>query len=101
MRWWLKFIGGLLTVAVLLWLVVRIGDVTLDILSSYRGEDGQRDPQFAEEAETVTRPPELWEEAGESEFKDNSEKWEMYEKTPVEQTAEELAEEARAARNDS
>ena len=96
MRWWIKFIGGLLAVVVLLWLLIRIGSMMLGVLSANGGESGSRDPQFAEEAETVTRPPELWDESGESEFKDNSANWDTSVLTPVEQTAEELAEEARA-----
>lgn len=96
MRWWIKLIGGLLAVAVLLWLVVRIGSFTLNVLSANRGESGERDPQFAEEAETVTPPPELWSEEGESEFRDNSANWDTSVRTPVEQTAKELGEEARS-----
>lgn len=99
MRWWLKFIGGLLAVAVLLWLIVRIGSVTLGVLNVNRGESGERDPQFAEEIETVTPPPELWEETGVSEFKDNSANWDTSVQNPVEQTAAELAEEAKAGLN--
>lgn len=99
MRWWLKLIGGLLTVVVLLWLVIRIGSFTLGILSANRGESGVHDPQFAEDAEKVTQPPELWEESGVSEFKDNSANWDTSVQTPVEQTAEELGEEARAGLN--
>lgn len=95
MRWWTKLIGGLLAIAVLLWLLVQIGSFTLDILSANRGGTGERDPQFAEEVEMVTQPPELWEESGTSEFKDNSANWDTSVQTPVEQTAEELAEEAR------
>lgn len=96
MRWWMKLIGGLLAVAVLLWLAFRIGSFTMDILSASRGESGEQDPQFAQEAETVTRPPELWQEDGDAEFKDNSANWDMSVQTPVEQTAQELGEEARS-----
>ena len=88
-----------MAVAVLLWLIVRIGSFTLDVLSANRGESGQRDPQFAEEAERITQPPELWEEEGVSEFQDNSANWDTSVLTPVEQTAEELAEEARAGQD--
>lgn len=93
-------LGGLLAVIVLLWLLVRIGTFTLNILSVNRGSSGAYDPQFAEEAERVTPPPELWEESGTSEFKDNSANWDTSVQTPVEQTAEELAEEARSGASD-
>jgi len=100
MRWWIRLIGGLLAVAVLLWLAIRIGSFTLDILSGSRSGPVGYDPQFAEEAETVTRPPELWSEEEESEFKDNSANWDTSVQTPVDQTAAELGEEARAGVRD-
>lgn len=94
-------IGGLLALVVLLWLVVQIGSFTLDVLSANRSGSVERDPQFADEVETVTRPPDLWSEEGQSEFKDNSANWDTSVQTPVEQTAEELGEEARAGLNNS
>lgn len=96
MRWWMKLIGGLLAVAVLLWLAIRIGSFTVDILSAGDGGSSEQDPQFAQEAERVTQPPELWQEDGETEFTDNSANWDTSVQTPVEQTAQELGEEARA-----
>ena len=64
-----------------------------------RGGAGERDPQFAEPAEVVTRPPEL---AGEGDWprlgEDQSAHWDEGEQTPVDKTAEELAQEAEAAR---
>ncbi len=99
MRWWIKLIGGLLAVAVLLWLIASIGRFGLDILS-LRGDDGARDPQFAEPAEAITAPPELYGPEGESTFRDNSANWDTSVQTPVDQTAGELGEEARRAASD-
>lgn len=55
------------------------------------------DPQFAQPAETVTRPPELM---GEGDWTgdegDPSANWDLGEQTPVDKTAEELSREAEA-----
>jgi len=62
------------------------------------GGTGEPDPQFAEPAEVVTRPPEL---GGEGEYEplpeDPSAGWDQGEQTPVDKTAEELSREAEAA----
>lgn len=52
------------------------------------------DPQFAEPAETVTRPPELMGEGeGGAPDDDPSAHWNLGEQTPVDKTAEELSRE--------
>ena len=99
MRVWIKAIFALLAIAALVWLIVKIGGFGLDILAVNRGEAGERDPQFAEEIETVTPPPDLWEEEEPKEFKDNSANWDTSVQTPVDQTADELSDEARADGN--
>ncbi len=58
-----------------------------------------RDPQFAEPAESVTRPPELIGESGDPGAEgDPSEHWDLGEQTPVDKTAEELSREAAQGR---
>lgn len=96
MRIWMKGFFALVAIALLIWLVVKIGGITLNILSANNGGTSARDPQFAEEAERMTPPPELT-GAGEIavEFKDNSANWDTSVQTPVDQTAEELEKEAR------
>ncbi|MGN0801146.1 MAG: hypothetical protein ACI4MF_00990 [Candidatus Faecivicinus sp.] len=95
MRWWIKLILGVAVIAALVWLAVRIGSFTLDFLSINGGDSGARDPMFAEEAETVTKPPELSDVEGVSRFQDNSANWDTSVQTPVDQTADELQQEAR------
>ena len=99
MRVWIKAIFALLTIAALIWLIVKIGGFGLDILAVNHGGTGERDPQFAEAGETVTQPPDLWEEEGEREFKDNSANWDTSVQTPVDKTADELGDEARGGGN--
>lgn len=96
MRIWIKAALAVIAIAVLLWLVVKIGGFTLNVLSAYGGGSGERDPQFAEEAEVITPPPELTGEGERAvEFKDNSANWDTSVQTPVDQTADELEAEAR------
>ena len=62
-----------------------------------RGGSGGTDPQFAEPAETVTRPPELEGEGRpDGTDIDPSAQWEEVELTPVDKTAEELGREEAA-----
>ena len=91
----IKLIGALAAIVLLALAVsgaVRLVKTTAGILATDGGET-ERDPMFAEEAETVTRPPELSEETG-TVFEDNSANWDAGEETPVDKTAEELAPEA-------
>ena len=57
------------------------------------GGTGEPDPQFAEPAQTVTRPPELMGEDGNPASDDPSAGWDLGEQTPVDKTAEELSRE--------
>ena len=62
-----------------------------------KGGSGGTDPQFAEPAETVTRPPELEGEGRpDGTDIDPSAQWEEVELTPVDKTAEELGREEAA-----
>ena len=95
MRWWLKLIFGLVVIALLAGLIVRIGSFTLDVLRAYSGgETAETDPMFAEEAPSmVTQPPEL--EEGSYVPRDHSSEWDTSVQTPVDRTADELGEELR------
>ncbi|MBQ8108637.1 MAG: hypothetical protein IJ124_00560 [Clostridia bacterium] len=55
----------------------------------------EQDPQFAQSADTVTRPPELMGESGmATTSEDPSAHWDLGVQTPVDKTAEELSREA-------
>lgn len=75
---------------------VRLFSGTMALVRADGGAS-ERDPQFAEPTEAVTRPPEL---AGEGEAPaladDPSAGWDLGVQTPVDKTAEELAREAQA-----
>ncbi|MBR1822478.1 MAG: hypothetical protein IJ769_12780 [Clostridia bacterium] len=93
-------IALLAAVAVVLVLIVAFaGRLLLGALSLLRADGGatERDPQFAEPAATVTRPPELSEE-GEYRLQedDPSSNWTVQEETPVDKTAAELSREAES-----
>lgn len=95
MRWGLKVIFALVLIALLVAVIVRIGQFALKIAVSSENVSAVRDPMFAEEPETVLPPSE--DEATYEPFEDNSDQWDIPERTPVDRTAEELGEEARAA----
>ena len=83
-------------VAVVL-LVLALRLLTGALRLSKSGGDATPDPQFAEPAETVTRPPDLGGEDGLSPAVDDpSAGWEAVELTPVDKTAEELGREEAA-----
>jgi len=91
--------GGLIVataVAVgLLVLVIRLVSGALSL--SGAGGAGTQDPQFAEPAEVVTRPPEMEGEAGMAQMSlDPSSGWVETELTPVDKTAQELGREEAA-----
>ena len=98
-RWTRYAVCGVALVAAILAVVLaaQLFSGTLRLLNTDGGPT-TRDPQFAEPAETVTRPPEL---TGEGEFSDwmddPSAHWELGEQTPVDKTAEQLSREAQAA----
>lgn len=101
MRWGMKLVAGLIMVVLLVWILVSIGGFTLEILNTHRGRVSEKDPMFAEAPEQATRPPELDGEFGVSTVEDNSANWDISIRTPVDQTAEELAREARDQENHS
>ena len=79
----------------LLVLAVRLIPGTLNLARS--GGSGAPDPQFAEPAEAVTRPPELAGEGAPAQAEDDpSVHWEAAELTPVDKTAEQLGREEAA-----
>jgi hypothetical protein len=92
-------VGGLIVAtvvaALLLVLVLRLVSGALRL--SGAGGTGTHDPQFAEPAEAVTRPPEMEGEDGMAEMpEDPSAGWVETELTPVDKTAEELGREEAA-----
>ena len=92
MRLWIKLVLGLVAVALMVWLVVRVGGWTLRFVTN-SADSGEADPMFADEA---TAAPDLGGTEGVAEFHDNSANWDTSVQTPVDRTAGELAEEARA-----
>lgn len=89
-------VGGLIVAtvlaALLLVLVLRLFFGALSL--SGAGGSGTQDPQFAEPAEAVTRPPEMEGEAGMVAMpEDPSAGWAETELTPVDKTAQELGRE--------
>lgn len=81
--------------ALLIMLLVRMIAGAFNLSRS--GEPGVPDPQFAESAVTVTRPPEMAGESGAPDTHDDpSAGWEAVEMTPVDKTALELAREEAA-----
>lgn len=95
MRWWIKLVLGLAAVALMAVFVLRIGSLTLNVLRANGGDTGEHDPMFAEEPEPMPTMPS--EPEDEKTFGDNSSNWDVSVQTPVDRTAEELGEEARAA----
>lgn len=96
MRLWIKLLFGLAAIALMAWLIVRVGGWTLRFVQN--GESGgERDPMFAEEtASAPTVPPDLGGEDGVARHSDHSADWDVSVQTPVDKTAGQLAEEARA-----
>ena len=94
MRWWIKLILGIAVIAALAWLAVRIGGFTLQILAGNGSGTSVHDPMFAEEPEQATQPPDLGGVEGVARFQDNSANWDTSVQTPVDQTVEELQQEA-------
>ena len=95
---WAKLIAALLAAALLIAVLIALGRMILSAVRAVgSGGPTTADPQFREEAVTVTRPPEPDEGVGLSrEDADPSASWTVEEEGPVDQTAEELAEEADA-----
>ena len=62
MRKWIALIAALLAIALMLWIGYGMCRGIVNVLGGMNLTSGERDPMFAEEAELVTRPPELPEE---------------------------------------
>ena len=101
MRIWFKLIAGLSAIAALLWILLSVGRFGLTLLRQSGGASGGHDPMFAVEetaapvGEPVVQPEEFLT------FEDNSANWDVSVQTPVDLTAEELAENARLEEADS
>ena len=94
---WIKLILGLAAIAAMALFAMRVGSLTLGVLQN-SGSAGEPDPMFAEAPEpTATIPPELTGEMDGRVYEDNSAGWDPSVQTPVDRTAEDLAEDARAA----
>ncbi|MBQ8972694.1 MAG: hypothetical protein IJ074_06400 [Clostridia bacterium] len=78
----------ILLLAFVLYLIVR---GVSSVLRANANSTGIPDPMFAEEIETVTIPPDLIEMDGAYASSDNSAQWDTSVQTPVDQTADELA----------
>ena len=75
MRLWIKLVLGLAAVALMVWLVVRVGGWTLRFVTN-SADSGETDPMFADEATAApTIPPDLGGTEGVAEFHDNSANW--------------------------
>lgn len=95
---WARLIVAVLAVALLVIVLAVLGRAILTAVRAVGGGgETTADPMFREEAVTVTRPPEPDEGVGLGrEDADPSAAWTVEEEGPVDQTAEELAEEADA-----
>jgi len=94
---WVKLVAVALALAVALVLVIFAGRLLAGAVRLTRMDGGptEPDPQFAEAAELVTRPPELNGEGDAAAVAgDPSANWDLGEQTPVDKTARELAAEA-------
>ena len=88
-------VAALLAV-LLAWLALRL--LLGGLRASHKGGAGVLDPQFAEPAEAVTRPPELDASGQAPQLEDDpSLNWDQGEQVPVDMTADELVREAEAA----
>ena len=93
MKKWFWMGAVLIAVLVLVIFALNLGNGLIGLISGADFE-GERDPMFAEEAETVTRPPELYPEETQKPHK-TLDDYVMEESAPVDKTAQELAQEAR------
>ena len=94
---WVRVAVGVLAVALTALLIALAVRLLSGALNLARGGDVSTgtDPQFAEPAEQVTRPPELFGEGVAPDMADDpSRNWNLGEQTPVDKTAEELSREA-------
>lgn len=88
-------VAAAMVAVLLLAMLIRLFSGALNL--SRTDGAGTPDPQFAEPAETVTRPPEMAGEDGMAAMPDDpSAGWVQTELTPVDKTAEELGREEAA-----
>ena len=93
---WIKLALALVLIAALLYFGYAVVRESFGFLSGAELNSGEPDPMFAEEAELPTRPPELDAEEPQREHLTLDDYVPEVE-TPVDKTAEELIEEAKAA----
>lgn len=94
MRRWIKLIAALTVLAILLAVCIGMGKLLMAAIQLIATDGGEieKDPMFAEEAERVTLPPELTEK-GDYIHEDVSDQWIIEDETPVDKTADQLAQE--------
>lgn len=91
---WVRVVAALLALALLAWLGYALVNGVLRVLGGAQTELGEPDPMFAEEAEKITRPPELDEQTEQPEHKTLDDYVPDVE-SPVDMTVEELIREAQ------
>ena len=92
MKRWFWIAVVLIVVVLLAFAALNLGSGLVGLISGADFE-GERDPMFAEEAETVTRLPEIYPEETQKPHK-TLDDYVMEESAPVDKTAQELAREA-------
>lgn len=91
---WIRIVIALAMIAVLVLVGLSLANSLMSVLNGSDFSGGERDPMFAEEAEMVTRPPEIYPEETQKPHK-TLDDYVMEESAPVDKTAQELIEEAQ------
>lgn len=94
MRWWIRLLGALLMLVLLLWLGWTLVGNIVDILNGAQIGASEPDPMFASEAELPTRPPQLDLEES-APIRPTLDDYVPDVLTPVDKTADQLIEEAQ------
>lgn len=94
MKKWIKWVLLLLVLAALVWLALNLSNGLLSLIGGADVNASEPDPMFAEEMETVTRPPELYAEETQKPHK-TLDDYQAPDAAPVDKTASELIEEAK------
>lgn len=99
MRKWVLLVAALLAIALMLWIGYSLCGGIVRVLGGMNLSAGEPDPMFAEEAEMVTRPPDLYPEVAQRDHPTLDDYVPEVE-SPVTMTVEELIREAeeKAAR---
>ena len=95
MRWWIRILAAVIAAALLAWLGISLVRGVIGVLNNADLSGGERDPMFAEEAELITRPPEMDQEEIPPE-KPTLDDYVPEVESPVDMTVEELIREAQA-----